>query len=881
MTRAVSPPAPSAAAPSDDAALDNRRLQRLTLDALKRTMPMGLLGNLTSVAVCVFVFLPHHPLAQVIVWAAFAELVNFARGWHWLVLQRNGYGDEARIRRHLRTFQVLITADGVTWALAAVLFLIGGDLTSTILLTAMLGGLAAGAQALVIADRYSAVTIPTLIVVPTSLMLILSGAQPMPLVGALGGILLLVLMRAALGHRAVLLESWKLAALLEHARATLEQEAETRAGRLRDRDAALLVAAGQKAAILQALPAKVALVNAQGNLVDVNLEWQEGDDTGLQLPTPEPEGPPLDLLARFDAMQAAGTSEAATVAAALRAILAGQGERWSGTELDLGARRYDVEIRALPEERGQGAVLMFSDSTARFLTRRRLAESEQELREIIDSTRDVLYRLDLRNGRHRWISPRMTDLLGHPSTLFTEGGLKAVRQIVHPDDLEAMDAFGRSLRDAPPGALPTFEYRLRDVSGTYHWFSDNVTIVVREDGRREAIGSARENTEFKRTAEALQQARKLEALGQLTGGVAHDFNNLLTVIIGSTESIAEDTDIRPDVRAAARLAVSAGQRAADLTRRLLVFARQQAMTAEAFDLAEMMPGLRTLLNRTLGENVEVELSGDGRLLPVNLDRAQFESSILNLAINARDAMPRGGTLRLEATRVDLDPDAAAELDVEPGAYAVLSVADTGEGMPAEVIERALEPFFTTKEVGKGTGLGLSMVYGFVRECGGWLTLASTPGTGTCVRLGVPLSAAAAAAPVPAPALRTGSGTVLVVEDNDLLRDLVARSLESLGYEGVMTGDAPAALVVLQSDRPLDLLFTDLILGGDMNGAELAVAARNLRPGLAVLLTTGREPGDLPADAIDRFVCLRKPYRRAELSQAIADACARDAVGATP
>ncbi|AYV48538.1 histidine kinase [Caulobacter flavus] len=343
--------------------------------------------------------------------------------------------------------------------------------------------------------------------------------------------------------------------------------------------------------------------------------------------------------------------------------------------------------------------------------------------------------------------------------------------------------------------------------------------------------------------EALRQAQKMEAVGQLTGGVAHDFNNLLTVIIGGLDTIKRS---RPGdearIQRSADMALQGAQRAASLTERLLAFSRRQPLAPKPVDANALVRDMTELLHRTLGEQIELEGVLTPRLWPIEVDQNQLESAVINLAVNARDAMPGGGKLTIETANVMLD-QAYSDIDAEvtPGQYVSIAVSDSGAGMSKETLARVFEPFFTTKDVGKGTGLGLSMVYGFAKQSGGHVTVYSEEGHGTTVKLYFPrhlgeqvasVEASTAAAP------RSSDGeAVLVAEDNEDVRAYSVMILAELGYKVIEAADADAAIAVLSSGARLDLLFTDVVLPGK-SGRTIAEAAARLRPGLKVLFTTG-------------------------------------------
>ena len=349
--------------------------------------------------------------------------------------------------------------------------------------------------------------------------------------------------------------------------------------------------------------------------------------------------------------------------------------------------------------------------------------------------------------------------------------------------------------------------------------------------------------------DALRQAQKMEAIGQLTGGVAHDFNNLLTVILGGLDSIKREIEKGPGDLDVARLrrmqgmASKGAERAATLTSRLLAFARRQPLAPKPVDLNRLVGGLNELLQRTLGERIALEVVSAAGLWVAHADPAELESALMNLAINARDAMSNGGNLTIETANVCLDDDYVSAL-VEPvpaGQYVMLAVSDTGEGMDKKTIDRVFEPFFTTKAAGKGTGLGLSQVYGFVRQSGGHIRIYSEPGQGTVVKLYLPRELTkqpdCSEQPVGRSSADGGSETILVVEDHDGLREYSAGILRELGYNVLEAADAEAGLRLLEDKPGVDLLFTDVVLPG-LNGRQLADEALKIVPQLKVLFTTG-------------------------------------------
>jgi signal transduction histidine kinase len=356
---------------------------------------------------------------------------------------------------------------------------------------------------------------------------------------------------------------------------------------------------------------------------------------------------------------------------------------------------------------------------------------------------------------------------------------------------------------------------------------------------------AERTAELLRAEEQLRQAQKMEAVGQLTGGLAHDFNNLLTAITGALELLGTRiTQGRlKDLERYVAAANGAAKRAAALTHRLLAFSRQQTLDPRPTDVNRLVAGMEELVRRTIGPAITLEVVGAAGLWPTLVDPHQLENALLNLAINARDAMPGGGRLTVETANTRLDARVAMTRDMEPGQYVTVSVTDTGTGMTPDVIARAFDPFFTTKPLGQGTGLGLSMIYGFARQSGGQVRIYSEVGQGTTMRLYLPrhVGEAEAAEDMPnlAQAPRAAAGqTVLVVDDEPTIRMLVREVLEDLGYAAVEAADGASGLSILRSDARIDLLVTDVGLPGGMNGRQLADAARTTRPDLKVLFITG-------------------------------------------
>jgi PAS domain S-box-containing protein len=456
---------------------------------------------------------------------------------------------------------------------------------------------------------------------------------------------------------------------------------------------------------------------------------------------------------------------------------------------------------------------------------------------MFEMTRD-LFGVATFDGYLKTINPSWSRALGrsHEELITRPFG-----EIIHPDDLaNTADVVATLMRGEP---VHQFHVRLLKADGTpvaFAWSA--VPDSTPGSGLFYTVG--RDITEEQTREEMLRQSQKMEAVGQLTGGLAHDFNNLLTGMMGNLEllQLRIDRGRTDDLGRFISAAQGAGRRAASLTQRLLAFSRRQTLDPKATDVHRLLRDMEELLRRTVGPEIAVDVVDACGLWPAMIDGAQLESALLNLSINARDAMPEGGRITIEAANKSLDRRAAQRHDMEPGEYLSICVTDTGTGMDAETIARAFEPFFTTKPLGQGTGLGLSMVYGFARQSGGQVRIYSEIGMGTTVCIYLPrylgeagedASEDAGAQPV------KGSGeTILVVDDEATIRHLIDEVLDEQGYTVIGAGDGAAGLKVLQSGARIDLLITDVGLPGGMNGRQVADAARSLRPGLKVLFITG-------------------------------------------
>ena len=516
--------------------------------------------------------------------------------------------------------------------------------------------------------------------------------------------------------------------------------------------------------------------------------------------------------------------------------------------------------------RGGGIIGIRADITEMKRAETALRESEELLRAVVDNSTSALLLKDT-EGRFRLMNRKFEEWYG-----FNGEAIGKTAHDMQPGSL-ADEFVAQDEQVLATGEPLEHEFDATFTDGTVHQVRMTKFPVRDSAGRVIGVGAIGSDvTEQRRTEEQLRQAQKMEAVGQLTGGVAHDFNNLLAVIQGNLELLEDMIGVNTELLDPVARATKASRRAADLTQRLLAFSRKQTLQPRFLDLSVLVAGMGELLRRTLGETIEVVAASAGGLWRCEVDPSQLENALLNLAINARDAMPAGGKLTIETGNARLDDDyAAAQAEVEPGQYVLLAVSDTGTGMSPEMAERAFDPFFTTKEVGKGSGLGLSMIYGFVKQSGGHVRIYSEEGEGTTVKIYLP-RATHEVAPEPAaeakPKAPEGRGEiVLVVEDDPEVRTLTIVLLQNLGYATLDAQSGLDALAISERARGIDLLLTDVVLPGGMNGRDLATEILSRRPGLPVLYMSGyTQDAVVHHGRLDEGVeLLHKPFRKHELA----------------
>lgn len=496
-----------------------------------------------------------------------------------------------------------------------------------------------------------------------------------------------------------------------------------------------------------------------------------------------------------------------------------------------------------------------------------LAKANAKLQALIDSSPLATVALDLDcrvvtwgQAAERIFGYASGEVIGRPYPLVPEGGWEDFKRL-----FDRVVVNGEIVRDMAV-------HRRRKDGAVRDILFSGAPLRGADQRVVGAVYTLEDVTEKRQVEQKLVQAQKMEAVGQLTGGIAHDFNNILGLIIGNLDQLLETGHEPAAVTKYGTAAVDAALQASQLIRRLLAFARNQPLEPKLLDLSAVAKGMEPLLRRTLGERITIETRFEENVWPVLADPVQFENAILNLAINARDAMPNGGRLVLICKNVTLDETAAAASDLPVGDFVALTVSDTGTGIPADLLARVFEPFFTTKEIGKGSGLGLSMVYGYAKQSGGTVKIYSEVGRGTDVRLYLPRARAATAADpttgAKAAPLPKGTETILVVEDKGDMRQLVVSLLQSLGYRVIDAADAATAVELLGRGEPIDLLFTDVVMPGPLSGADLAREARRVRPDLPIVLTTGfSDPKTVRAivEAVGATT-VTKPYRKADLAE---------------
>ena len=508
------------------------------------------------------------------------------------------------------------------------------------------------------------------------------------------------------------------------------------------------------------------------------------------------------------------------------------------------------------------------DMTDARLAQESLRQSEQLARNIVETSLDAFVQTDENGNILAWNS-QAEKLFGWPRDEVL--GRSTIDLIVAEGERDTVRAGLQRFLDEGHGKLLDRRREMMVCRRDGKEFKAEVSVTALN--RREGLlfnVFYRDLTEKIAAEERIRHAEKMEAIGQLTGGVAHDFNNILTVITGTIEILAEAVEKEPQLAAITKMIDEAAARGADLTQHLLAFARRQPLQPREIDVNSLIVDTAKLLRPTLGEQIQIESVFETESCVANVDPNQLTTALLNLALNARDAMPNGGKLMLETGTAYLDEAYANINDIRPGDYVLIAVSDTGAGIPAKLLDRVFDPFFTSKGPGKGTGLGLSMVYGFIKQSAGHIRIYSEEGHGTTIKMYLPpgTTATAGGEGVTPATIEGGHETILVVEDDRLVRDYVLAQLHSLGYATLQAANAADALAIVAAGEPFDLLFTDVIMPGKMNGRQLADAILKTRPDLRVVYTSGyTENAIIHHGRLDSGVLLlAKPYRKSDLAR---------------
>ncbi|MBX9932669.1 MAG: PAS domain-containing protein [Methylobacterium sp.] len=546
----------------------------------------------------------------------------------------------------------------------------------------------------------------------------------------------------------------------------------------------------------------------------------------------------------------------------------------------LRARSRQYHARSLLQERErtqEDLRVLNEDLERRVIERTREVEAAREtLAFALDAAGMGSWDLDLSSGTSRQ-SPRFDAIFGYSDGMPSWTPESVITHVVEEDRLLVEQAFAA----APETGSLDLECRIKRPDGAVRWAALRGQVRFDDEGRPARIaGVLMDRTDQRITEDALRQAQKMEAIGQLTGGVAHDFNNLLTVIVGGLDMIIRRPEQYERVTRLAEAAMTAARRGEQLTQQLLAFSRRQMLRPQTLNPNRLLLDFKPLAERAAGGAVELAFDLDPAVDPIRIDPAQFEAAVLNLIVNARDAMETGVAMpriAVSSRNVRLGTAAVADKGVHPGSYVLVSVTDTGDGIPPDMLQRVFEPFFTTKEVGKGTGLGLSQVYGFTRSAKGFVAIDSETGRGTSVNLYFPRSSDPAGEEMGTgsvsnlPLRRAGEGeTILLVEDDEQVLGMAVESLEELRYKVIVARNAAEALDHLKGVERVDILFSDVVMPGGMNGSQLAIEAARMRPGLKILLTSGYvanlDEGQVIGDG--ELPVLNKPYRRDELARSL-------------
>ncbi len=833
----------------------------------RHQVPINALTTIAVMAMATAILWPHVPHSGLLLWSGAQIALAGALLWRWYG-RRHRPIDGAPSRRGSRRILISTALSGALWG-SGIVFLPYLEASERLAVFLLLGGLAAGATA-------------TLAAIPAAARLYVMGCV-LPMIFYFlgqyafgpGDPTLFKLGVIAIGFMAAMMSTIHL--VYRSIRAQIDARREQDASR---REMSAILArfeqARQEWLDISSATDAFALFDADGRLLLWNDKWA----AVLALETSLPRRG-----MRLEALLEKGAAPIEINGLPVR------DDTWQRRILDLVEARSQLLLLRFPGDRWFEAtarrqasgtiVLVLAEITERRRAEQSLRESEAQLARAQRVARLGSSEIDFSTGRCDW-SDELYRLLGlAPQSQPACQDL--LLSFVHADDRDKMEAVRSGLMTGELSGPE--EFRIVAADGAERILRLTGEFVRDDTGAPlRAIITFQDITDLRKTEARLHQAQKMEAVGLLVGGLAHDFNNLLAIIIGNLELAEERLGDDTKTLGLVSRATGAAHRGAELTRRLLDFSRKESLRLETLDLNDMVNGMLTLLRRTIGQSIEVATRLEEAAWPVRIDRCQIENSLINLAINARDAMPEGGRLTISTRNLTLRPGEIEGL--EAGDYVALEIMDTGCGIAPEHIDKVLEPFFTTKEVGKGTGLGLSMVRDLARSAGGELGIESTPGKGTTVALYLPRHASDTVGeqnPANRPAdMPAGCERILVVEDDEDVRAFVVDCLSSLGYEVLEAGDGPAAMALLddlgEAAADIDLLFTDIILPHGMNGREVAVKVRERVPTIKVLYTSGFTGDAITESDLNNsdFEVLTKPYRSAELAVRIRAALDRPA-----
>ena len=636
---------------------------------------------------------------------------------------------------------------------------------------------------------------------------------------------------------------------------------------LRRSEAAQRHFATERAVILDALPAHIALLDSNGVIIAVNKAWRDFAEAEGGSACSSHVG--VNYLSACENATGRDREDALATAKGIRSVMSGELDNFAfeyPCHSPTRERWFELRVSPLPEN--NGVVIMHIDETARIIAERESAEIANRLETLIHQAKIGIWVID------SWTPILANDQAARIFGYASKDDLIGLNLLDFFAD-EEQERVNTYKRNRLAGRQAPDLYRVKAKKrGGEEILVEIRAFAMRWGERMTVCAMISDVTEQNNTEEKLRQSQRLEAVGQLTGGIAHDFNNLLTVILGNAELLAENLAHDPHLLPLAQMAKTSAERGAELTHRLLAFARRQTLQPEPTDVKALIANMSPLLQRTLGEHIALQIENPEPLNHALIDSSQLENAILNLCINARDAMPNGGTLSIKAENVAVEEsEGSRDVEIMPGDYVRIVISDTGIGMDEATLAKAFVPFFTTKEVGKGTGLGLSMVFGFAKQSGGYVKISSQLGQGTSVFLYLPKTDAPVISTTlvaDMDSIAQGNERILLTEDDALVRKHVGNLLETLGYRIVAAANGPEALDILQTDADIDLLFTDIVMPNGMTGYELADEARELRPGLPVLFTSGyNDQSTLSEDRLKPGMhLLKKPYRRQELAMKI-------------